>query len=34
MSDKAKVKAVIFDSPEKDLKELKAYAIKNFSLEV
>jgi plasmid stabilization system protein ParE len=34
MIDKAKVKAVILDSAEKDLKELKAYVIKNFSLEV
>jgi len=34
MTDKAKVKAVILDSAEKDLKELKAYVIKNFSLEV
>ena len=34
MTDKAKVKAVILDSAEKDLKELRAYVIKKFSLEV
>jgi plasmid stabilization system protein ParE len=34
MTDKAKVRVVILDSAEKDLKELKAYVIKNFSLEV
>ena len=34
MTDKAKVKVVILDSAEKDLKELRAYVIKNFSLKV
>jgi plasmid stabilization system protein ParE len=34
MTDKAKVRVVILDSAEKDLKELRAYAVKNFSLEV
>jgi hypothetical protein len=34
MTDKAKVRVVILDLAEKDLIELRAYVIKNFSLKM
>ncbi len=34
MNDKAKFRVVILDSAEQDLKELRAYVIKNFSIKV